>query len=276
MKIELGLLLLMLLLPVGGYCGDQVELPQFRETGTLAAPQAHQAAAADRKFIYAITNNVVAKYSRKTRQQLAVSVGDALHLNSGYLYRGSLLCAHSNYPQIPELSQIKVLDPKSMQLTTFHDFGDYGGSLTWVVRRANSWLCNFARYDKDNGDTFLAEFDRHWTETRRWTYPHEMVVQLGKYSLSGGLFQQQRLLVTGHDAQQIYYLRIPQTGTVLKYIGRTPVPFTGQGFAVDPIGGGLVGISRAEHQIIFLSVVSRFLNPKSASSQMQLLRDLNP
>ncbi|MBT7919302.1 MAG: endonuclease [Planctomycetaceae bacterium] len=240
---------------VGGCSGDQFEFPLFHETGSFTAPQAHQAAAADRRFVYAITNKVVAKYSRKTREQVAVSVGDAHHLNSGYIHRGSLLCAHSNYPQIPEQSQIKVLDPKSMQLTTFHDFGDYGGSLTWVVRVGNSWLCNFAKYDKNNGDTFLAEFDRNWTETRRWTYPQEMIAQLGKYSLSGGLFHQQRLLVTGHDAQEIYYLSIPQTGTVLKYVGKTPVPFTGQGFAVDPLGG-LVGISRAEHRVIFLNEVN--------------------
>jgi hypothetical protein len=263
MKTQLGLLFLILLFPVDGYSGDQVKLPQYRETGTLGAPQAHQAAAADRKFIYAITNNVVAKYSRKTRQQLAVSVGKALHLNSGYLYRGSLLCAHSNFPRIPEHSQIKVLDTNSMQLTTFHDFGDYGGSLTWVVRVGNRWLCNFAKYDKSNGDTFLAEFDRNWTETRRWTYPQAMVAQLGKYSLSGGLFHQQRLLVTGHDAQELYYLRIPQTGTVLEYISKSPVPFTGQGFAVDPIGGGLVGISRAEHRVIFLNVAPSFSRSKS-------------
>jgi hypothetical protein len=263
MKTQHGLLFLIWLFPVDGYSGDQVKLPQYRETGTLGAPQAHQAAAADRKFIYAITNNVVAKYSRKTRQQLAVSVGKALHLNSGYLYRGSLLCAHSNFPRIPEHSQIKVLDTNSMQLTTFHDFGDYGGSLTWVVRVGNRWLCNFAKYDKSNGDTFLAEFDRNWTETRRWTYPQAMVAQLGKYSLSGGLFHQQRLLVTGHDAQELYYLRIPQTGTVLEYIGKSPVPFTGQGFAVDPIGGGLVGISRVEHRVIFLNVAPSFSRSKS-------------
>ena len=263
MKTQHGLLFLIWLFPVDGYSGDQVKLPQYSETGTLGAPQAHQAAAADRKFIYAITNNVVAKYSRKTRQQLAVSVGKALHLNSGYLYRGSLLCAHSNFPRIPEHSQIKVLDTNSMQLTTFHDFGDYGGSLTWVVRVGNRWLCNFAKYDKSNGDTFLAEFDRNWTETRRWTYPQAMVAQLGKYSLSGGLFHQQRLLVTGHDAQELYYLRIPQTGTVLEYIGKSPVPFTGQGFAVDPIGGGLVGISRAEHRVIFLNVAPSFSRSKS-------------
>jgi hypothetical protein len=263
MKTQHGLLFLIWLFPVDGYSGDQVKLPQYRETGTLGAPQAHQAAAADRKFIYAITNNVVAKYSRKTRQPLAVSVGKALHLNSGYLYRGSLLCAHSNFPRIPEHSQIKVLDTNSMQLTTFHDFGDYGGSLTWVVRVGNRWLCNFAKYDKSNGDTFLTEFDRNWTETRRWTYPQAMVAQLGKYSLSGGLFHQQRLLVTGHDAQELYYLRIPQTGTVLEYIGKSPVPFTGQGFAVDPIGGGLVGISRAEHRVIFLNVAPSFSRSKS-------------
>ena len=54
--------------------------------------------------------------------------------NSGLVWKGKLLCAHSNYPQLPEKSEVKVLDPLTLKLTTFKSLGDRGGSLTWIVR----------------------------------------------------------------------------------------------------------------------------------------------
>src|SRR5690349_9157860 len=92
----------------------------------IPAPEAHQAAAADERFFYAITNKVVGKYDRESGMRLALSTGPAEHLNSGFLHKGRLYCAHSNYPKLPEKSEIKVLDRESMELTTFHDFGNYG------------------------------------------------------------------------------------------------------------------------------------------------------
>ena len=129
------------------------------KTAELAAPEAHQASAADEQFVYAITSRQVAKYDRASGRRIAISSGPAQHLNSGFLWKGKLLCAHSNYPTTPEQSEIKVLDPRSMKLSTFRDFGSIGGSLTWVLRHGGHWWCNFARYGDKNAETFFVQFD---------------------------------------------------------------------------------------------------------------------
>ncbi len=225
----------------------------WRLDRVIAAPEAHQAAAADDKFVYAITNRLVAKYDRNSGKRIAVSTGAAKHLNSGFFHKRRLLCAHSNYPQTPERSEVKVLDPQTMKLTTFRDFGDYGGSLTWVLRHDRHWWCNFANYGEKNADTFLARFDDEWQETARWKYPREVIRQIGSYSLSGGLWREDALLVTDHDHGTLYQLRVPRKGDVLEFVGQQQAPFTGQGIAVDPVTGGLIGINRAKKQIVFAS-----------------------
>ena len=224
----------------------------WRKTAELPAPEAIQAAASDEQYVYAVASQRVAKYDRATGRRIAISTGDATHLNSGFLWDGKLLCAHSNYPRTPERSAIKVLNPVSMELSTFKQFGDVGGSLTWVVRHENHWWCNFARYGPENDKTFLVKFDDEWREQQRWTYPKTVIDQLGRYSLSGGLWYNSELLVTGHDKQEFYRLHLPTKGTVLEYVGKHAVPFTGQGFAKDPQSGGLVGISRANRRVIFV------------------------
>jgi len=225
------------------------------EMDRLAAPEAIQAAAADDDFVYAIANSQVAQYSRTLRTRTAVSQGDAEHLNSGFFWKGQLYCAHSNYPKLPERSQIKVLDPKTMRLTTFHDFEDFGGSLTWVIREGDHWWCNFAHYGKSNHRTFLVQFNNDWKELARWTYPASVISQLGSYSLSGGIWRHGELLVTGHDDPVLFRLSLPDQGNELIDKGRAAVPFTGQGFAADPITGGLIGIDRAKRQLKFASAV---------------------
>lgn len=223
-------------------------------SGTLAAAEANQAAAADEKNVYAITNAKVARYDRASGQRVAISTGDAQHLNSGFLWQGRLYCAHSNYPQIPEQSEIKVLDPESMQLATFKDFGNFGGSLTWAVQEGGSWWCNFARYGENNAETFLVKFDNHWKELARWTYPRALIGELGRYSLSGGVWRGGELLVTGHDDPVLFRLRLPTAGTELELEGRQAIPFTGQGIALDPKTGGLVGIDRAKRLVVFAAL----------------------
>lgn len=217
---------------------------------TFVADEARQAAAADERFVYAITNTQVAKYNRQTGERIAVSTGEAVHLNSGLLKDGKLYCAHSNYPATPERNEIKVLDPETMQLSTLHDFGDFGGSLTWVLWRDGHWWCNFARYGADNRQTFLVKLTPDWKEQGRWTYPSAVIRELGRFSLSGGVWYEDELLVTGHDDPVIFRLRLPKQGTVLELIGTQAVPFTGQGIAHDPKTGGLVGIDRKQRQVI--------------------------
>jgi hypothetical protein len=221
-------------------------------TRTLAAPEAVQAAAADGEFVYAISGSVVARYDRKTGKRLAVSQGTAHHLNSGFMYQGRLYCAHSNFPQKPEKSDIRVLDLKTMQLAVFRDFGQSPyGSLTWAVCEGDQWWCNFARYGADNHRTILVKYDKNWQVLETWTYPDSVVRDLGKASISGGIWHAGHLLVTGHDRQVLYRLKVPADGGVLQHLETVPAPFTGQGIAADPAGGGLIGIHRAKRQIVF-------------------------
>jgi hypothetical protein len=227
---------------------------QWTAAATIDAPEANQAAAADERFAYAITNSKIAKYDRRTGKRVAESTGEAQHLNSGFFWRGKLYCAHSNYPSIPEVSQIKVVDPETMRLTTFKDFGNYGGSLTWAVRREGAWWCNFARYGGNNSETFLVRFDDDWREAARWTYPPDVIKQLGRYSLSGGIWRDEILLATGHDDRVLFRLKLRKEGGILELIDQQAAPFTGQGIAADPATGGLVGIDRGKKRIVFASL----------------------
>jgi hypothetical protein len=233
----------------------------WTETRVMEAPEAFQAAAAHEDWVFAIANSQVAKYDRASGKRLAVSTGEAKHLNSGFMWEGKLYCAHSNYPLVPEQSQIMVLDLETMKLATFKDFGNFGGSLTWAVKQAEgdeAWWCNFARYGSENAKTFLVKFDDEWRELGRWTYPAEALKDIGRNSFSGGIWLKDELLVTDHDNRVIYRLRLPKEGSVLEFIAKEPAPFTGQGFTYDAKTGGLIGINRAKRQIIF----AEHTNPK--------------
>ena len=149
----------------------QLSGQEWKASRQFNAREAHQAAAADHDFVYAITNDQVAKFNRKSLDFIGKSQGEAHHLNSGFFWKRHLYCAHSNsalYDEGSERSQIKLLDVETMQLTTFKDFGDYGGSLTWAVFHEGHWWCNFARYSDENAKTFLARFivdeDDQWRE----------------------------------------------------------------------------------------------------------------
>lgn len=227
----------------------------WRETAVLSAEEASQAAASDERFVYAIGSKLIAKYDRQTGRRVATSTGDTQHLNSGFFWKGRLLCAHSNYPQLPERSQIKVLDPDSMRITTFHEFGNYGGSLTWVLRDGDFWWCFFARYGRNNGESFLVKFDDQWLELKRWFLPPGLLGSLGKYSLSGGVWYQGSLLATDHDHRTLYRLQVPAEGDRLILLEKQPAPFPGQGIAVDLSTGGLVGINRAKRAVVFATAI---------------------
>ena len=225
--------------------------PKLKSVQRFHAPQANQAAAADKEFFYAIGNRVITKHDRNTGVEVVKSSGKAKHLNSGYFHQGKLLCAHSNFPTLPEQSEVLSLDPKTMRLTVYRDLGNPGGSLTWVVQKKGSWWCNFAKYGKKNAETFVIKYDNHWKEIARYTYPQKLINQLGKYSISGGIWVGEELWVTGHDDPFLFRLSLPKKGSEFFYLGKTKVPFTGQGFATDPETGGLVGINRANKEIIF-------------------------
>lgn len=239
----------------------------WRETQTLAAPQAHQAAAADERHLYVINNTTVTAYDRHSGQPVWTSRGgNATHLNSGFVDNGRLYCAHSNYPRQPATSQIKVVDLATGEMTDFKDFGVSDGSLTWAVRHDGAWWCNFAYYGAQQKKTQLVRYDDRWQQTGSWTYPTALISLLGRHSLSGGIWYGDTLLVTDHDHPVIYRLRLPEQGRTLQWIDRRQVPFTGQGFAIDPLvtatakeqelPAGLVGINRAQRRVVLAELPS--------------------
>jgi alkaline phosphatase D len=250
---------LLLCLPPDGRVGAAE--PTWVPARRVEAFEAHQAAAADAHYFYAITNSQVARYDRSSGQRVDSSTGAALHLNSGFLFQGRLYCAHSNYPRLPEHSEIKVLDLESMELDTFHDFGESDGSLTWAVRHEDHWWCNFAYYDDQQQKSYVVQFDEAWQELRRWTYPAALLRRLGNYSLSGGLFLDGLLVATGHDERELYRLRVPAESGELQFLGTERIPFTGQGFSLDPLTGGLIGIDRARKQLILARPPAAELDP---------------
>lgn len=227
------------------------EHPKFVLSGSLAADEACQAAAADTRFAYAVDNRVVAKYDRSTGKRLGTSQGAAKHLNSALLWHDRVFCAHSNFPATPAESEIMMLDPDSMSLEPWKEFGPYRGSLTWAIRDQQHWWCCFAVYGTANFQTSLVKFDDEWQERGVWYFPSTVVGDLGGASISGGCWYRGQLLATGHDRKVIYRLRLPIKGDTLELIDVLSSPFPGQGIATDPTMSGLVGIDRAKQRIVF-------------------------
>jgi hypothetical protein len=65
------------------------------------------------------------------------------------------------------------------------------------------------------------------------------------------LWHEGALLATDHDHRVIYRLRVPRQGSVVEFVEKQESPFPGQGIAIDPTTGGLLGIDRAKRQIVF-------------------------
>jgi hypothetical protein len=218
-----------------------------------AMPSAHatQAAAADERFVYAVSSTAIAKLDRETGRELALSTGMASHLNSAVLIDGKVYAAHSNFPLKPEQGEIRVLDPETMKLELFHRFEQPPGSITWVLKREGSWWCHFAGYGMEKEKSCLVRYDAEWKEISRWTYPPELMKDWGTMSLSGGVWQGDVLLATGHDKKLIYRLKVPEKGGMVEWLGTLPAPFPGQGIAADPKSGGLMGVDRKRKAVIF-------------------------
>lgn len=220
----------------------------------LASPHATQAAAADGQNVYAISSTSLARYDRSTGRLLATATTpDTKHLNSGFVHEGKVWCGHSNYPATPHESDIRVYDPATETLTVHHVFPDPPGSLVWCIVRGGRWWCCFAHYGEDNARTVLVEYEpggfNH--ERRRFTFPAAVVDDWDGMSGSGGVWDGDTLLVSHHHFRVLYRLRLPTMGDTLELVEAVHCPFPGQGFAIDPVTGGLVGIDRSRPAVAF-------------------------
>lgn len=226
---------------------------------------ANQGVAVDADHFYGIGNFVVTKHRKTTGEQVAAWVGlrggPIIHFNGGHVVDGRLILAHSNFPQLPMASSIEVYDTATLAPVGTTSLGIRLGSLTWAEQRDGVWWACFANYN-DAGTT--PGFDQRWTHVGRftddwqlldsWLFPPQVVATWGQSSCSGGSWGPDGLLyVTGHDAAELYVLRIPHSGVTLDYVTTIDVPFEGQSWAWDRSAEPdriIFGISRQRHEVI--------------------------
>ena len=232
----------------------------------LPAPEANQGVAVDAGFIYAVDNSTIAKYDRATGQRVAVWTGDPAtfpHLNSCAVIGAELVCASSNYPNLPMQSSVEVFDPQTMAYLRSVPLSPQPGSLTWVDRRENAWWACFANYDGRGGEpgrdhrfTTLVKFDDKWRVAGVWTFPESVLARFKPRSSSGGAWGADgRLYVTGHDLPEVYVLELPRIGSVLKHVATIPVPVEGQAIAFDRGAERvLFGISRGKREVVAMKL----------------------
>jgi hypothetical protein len=239
--------------------------PAFVDVKTFDAPEAVQGVAVDSKFIYAIGDDVIAKYDKKThvRGQVwnATPELPLHHLNAGVVINEYLYCANSNFPDYPEASSVEIWDTRNLKHVGSHSLGIYEGSLTWVDWHDGSWWAVFAHYTKKVNDnphakdsrwTSLVRFDSQWRRIGGWTFPPEVIERFQPHSSSGGGWGPDgKLWCSGHDLGEMYCLELPQAGPQLKFVRTLSVPITGQAIAWDRSQPGMFyGIDRPKRQIV--------------------------
>ena len=243
---------------------------EARELARWPAPEARQGAAVDADHFYAIVNTRIGKYDKRTGAKVAEWVGDGRrikHLNSCAIIadegRPELVCAHSNFPQVPMASSVEVFDPETMAHIRSVPLGLGYGSLTWIERRGEEWWAGFANYDAKGGEsgrdhrfTQIVTFDDEWRRTGGYRLPDSVLERFAPFSNSGGSWGNDGLLyLTGHDALEIYVLREPGEGTNMIHIATIAAPLEGQAWAWDRSAGRtLYGISRKNGEVVAMEL----------------------
>ena len=239
---------------------------EAREIRRFPAPEARQGVAVDGEHFYAIVNSVIGKYDKETGARLAEWLGDRrqiTHLNSCAIIEDELVCANSNFPEIPMASSVEIFDPVTLEHRRSVPLGMAWGSLTWVERHQGRWWAGFAHYDETGGEpgrnhsfSEVVTFDDEWRRTGGYRFPDSVLARFAPTSNSGGSFGEDGLLyVTGHSAREIYVLRVPTQGPVLEHMATIAAPLEGQAWAWDRSAGRtLYGITRGSGEVVVMEV----------------------
>lgn len=108
-------------------------------------------------------------------------------------------------------------------------------------------------------NTQLVQFNQDWTVARAWIFPQVLWESFSPMSNSAGSFGPDGwLYITGHDASEVYVLKLPSAGDILIWVATIQAPnIAGQGIAWDRsqgTNGSLYGISRESTQIVEMRV----------------------
>jgi outer membrane protein assembly factor BamB len=230
--------------------------------------EAKQAVAVDSSYFYVINNHSILKYTKDSGRLAGEFIdGDNVlkHLNSGIIIDGKLYCAHSNYPDCPMVGSIEIFDPTTMEHIGSHSLGIHAGSATWIDYYDNSWWIAYAHYtgkggceDKDNRWTRLERYNNNWSRIAGWVFPQEMIGKFDGRSNSGGVWGNDgTLYTTGHDARELYCLKIPTKGFTLELKKTIPFQAEGQGIAIDKSiknARVIYGIRRSQNQVVVMEL----------------------
>jgi hypothetical protein len=208
----------------------------------IPAVEARQGVAVGPKDIYAVANYRIARYDKRTGAKIAAWEGDwerFPHINSCAVIARELVCAASNYPQVPQTSSVEVFDTVTLAHKRSVSLGMGTGSLTWVDWHEGAWWAMFANYDNKGGEpprdhrhTQLVRFDAEWRRTEGWALPREVLERIAPMSISGGGWGPDgRLYLSGHDLPELYAVTLPKGGARLDY--RATYTMAAEGQAID-------------------------------------------
>lgn len=239
---------------------EALALPAAVEIRRIPAEEARQGIAADTRFVYAISNSVIGKYDRRTGRRVARWRDDSnlfVHINSCTLAGSDLVCAASNYPQVPMASSVEWFDTARMDHVGSRSLGPGRGSLTWLEWHDGSWWACFANYDGRGGEagrnhewTTLVRYDRNFAEQGAWLFPQGVLERFAPYSASGGAWKGRHLYVTGHDRKEVYVLELPRAGSRLIHLATFAFPSPGQAIQWDRSSGTLWSIDRGRRELV--------------------------
>jgi hypothetical protein len=235
--------------------------PSLKQIGEFVIPEANQGVGVDDRYFYAVDNQKIAKYEKKTgklvKKWQGEKNGPIIHLDSAMLLDGKIYCAHSNYSEWPMTSSVEIWNADTMEHIGNHSFGINWGSLTWVDFYNGHWWMTFANYDRPFGPgktpyghkvtTQMIKFSVDFKYLESWVLSKTILDRFEDMSNSGGSWGPDGYLyLSGHDPAEIYRMRLPKTGSVLELVDVIPMNIRGQGIAWDRSERGVIyGIVRA-------------------------------
>lgn len=234
----------------------------------LPAPEARQGVAAGPRDLYAVANDRIARYDKRTGEKRASWQGEKArfpHINGCAVIARDLVCASSSFPAVPQWSAVEFFDPQTLAHRRTVSLGHAVGSLTWVDRHDGAWWAMFANYDAKGGEpnrdhryTTLVRYDDAWRATQSWLLPPSILERIAPMSISGGGWGPDgRLYLTGHDRPELYAVTLPQGGAVLDHVATIPIEAAGQAIDWDEAApGDLYGIDRTGGRILQMRVAT--------------------
>lgn len=256
------LLPLALATPLAAQPPDAVPPPPAPVSLRLSAPEAHQGAASDGTYVYAIDNDRIGKYRIATGVRVAGWQGDRRlfpHMNSCTVAGRELVCAASNYPAVPQTSAVEFFDTATLRHVRTVSLGFGPGSLTAMDRHGGKWWAVFANYAGKGGEpgrdtryTLLVRMDDAFRQEAAWTFPAQVLDRFAPFSCSGLSWSHDgRLYVTGHDRPEMYELALPDAGSQLELRRVVGIASPGQAIDWDPaVPGRLWSIDRARTDMV--------------------------